>query len=620
MPKNDSTEVDTLDVNRIVAELTVSTAKEVIKNVGSIISMTSDKLSDLFSNIYKDYLIQTYSKVSTIKTFINPQKPIDLYDNFVSLNLKNGSAIVDEVEFIEKLKPGKKVVISALAGRGKSVLMKYIALSKYHAPDGRIPIFLELRNLNSLTKKDILYYLHNTYKGDKRLSYEKFISYLNSGAFLLIFDGFDEVNPADRDDIENQILIISRKHPEVTIIISGRPDEKFNSWSNFNHYSILPMTIEQVEDLVSKLDYDHALKNKFMKQVKGSLFESHDSFLSTPLLATLMLLTFEQYADIPNKLHVFYDNAFETLFKKHDAMKEQYIRSTRSNLPVDVFRKVFSGFCAISYSDSVYSFSREHILSDINKSLNYYQNPCNPEQFLSDLVESVCLIQLEGFEYHFVHRSFQEYFCALFLAKADKTTRIKFLEESAKIYGDNVLLMLFDMAQEILEKEWILETVERCISQIDMNGGEPIDALMQEVKSITIHFSDGGARVRLWHLGALQSEMRILRTLYNSYFIGTGIHDVIGISRISEEPKSARKFRSIIEPLIAEDKRFKKVRNNPTDDSVELTVDLNRNDKQWLEDVGILSNSKNILRALNEIQSDLVARTKSRRNFLEDLF
>lgn len=37
--------------------------------------------------------------------------------------------------------------------------------------------------------------------------------------------------------------------------------------------------------------------------------------------------------------------------------------------------------------------------------------------FLEDLCANLCLMYFEGNTYHFMHRSFQEYFCALFFSR-----------------------------------------------------------------------------------------------------------------------------------------------------------------------------------------------------------
>jgi NACHT domain len=617
---NESSSNASVDINQIIAQLTIAAAETSIKNAGSMFKSGMGSLSDIFTNIYRDYLLVTYKKVSTIKTFVNPQTPIDLYDNFVSLTLKNEFETINEIDLIENIKPGCRIVVSALAGRGKSVLMKYIALSKYHAPTGSIPLFLELRQINNISSKDFLVYLHNSYKGTKRLSYNAFLDYLKSGAFLLILDGFDEVSPDNRNQIEKQILDISIEYPKSSIIVSGRPDEKFNSWENFHHFKICPMTLGQVEQLIKLLDYDKPTKLKFLKQVKTRLFKSHESFLSTPLLATLMLLTFDQYADIPDKIHIFYDNAFETLFRKHDAMKEQYVRSTRSNLPVDVFRKVFSAFCAISYSESRFSFSREQLISDISKSLNYYENPCKPEQFLFDLVESVCLIQLEGFEYHFVHRSFQEYFCALFLAHSNSDTRSKFLSESLGRFGDNVVPMLFDMAQEAVEKEWVIRVVDRCIEFIESSGGRSIDAFLSEISAIAMRYIDENSHIQYLELGPLYGELNLLRRLYPAIFIGTGsifVHTKIShigaFDKVIKSRANAGDSRFILQHNAS-------LRKGNSETNPHMVIALLRSDEVWLEEIGLLEHAENTIKALKEIKRDLERREKSRMKFLDGLF
>ena len=64
-------------------------------------------------------------------------------------------------------------------------------------------------------------------------------------------------------------------------------------------------------------------QQKFIDNVKKHLYDKHKSFLSNPLLTTMMLLTFDQFAEIPEKMFLFYEQAFDTLFLKHDATKRR---------------------------------------------------------------------------------------------------------------------------------------------------------------------------------------------------------------------------------------------------------------------------------------------------------
>lgn len=106
----------------------------------------------------------------------------------------------------------------------------------YHAPRGKLPIFLELRSLNSLTSKNLLQLIHSHYKGESSMKFNDFLKALASGYFCPILDGFDEISPSDRADIESQILRIADEFPECPMIISGRSDSRFSSWERFTTY------------------------------------------------------------------------------------------------------------------------------------------------------------------------------------------------------------------------------------------------------------------------------------------------------------------------------------------------------------------------------------------------
>ena len=300
---------------------------------------------------YSSYLEETNERVATFKTFANPAKPVLLLDNFVTTTFENTDRekLYTQDNIIERLMRPARMVISATAGFGKSMAMRYIALSLYQNPRGKIPLFLELRHLNRVTSPNILSYIHTTYKRISEVDIEALKQGLSAGVFVILLDGFDELNHEIRPLIEGQILELARLYPKCSVVVSGRPDDRFLSWRAFSVIKIKPMSKLQILELFSKLEYDAGIKRRFVGKIKKGLYETHESFLSTPLLAILMLMTFELNANIPDKIHLFYAKAFETLFHKHDAMKEQYDRSRRSALQIDEFERVFATFCLKTY-------------------------------------------------------------------------------------------------------------------------------------------------------------------------------------------------------------------------------------------------------------------------------
>lgn len=436
---------------------------------------------------YQEYLSLTHRRVSTIKTFADPTKPVPLIDHFVETNLQQNSTVINQDDLRSFLSDGSKIIITALAGFGKSVLLRYLALSFYENPTGKIPIFIELRDLNRTTSPNIISYIHSLYKQTSKIERGVFEKGLKSGLFVLFLDGFDEINFEHRKSIQEQIIDLAKEYPETSIIVSSRPDEQFSSWQAFNCYGVCPMSLKQVIQLVEKIEYDENIKKKFIGKLKNGLYKKHKSFLSTPLLSTLMMLTYEQNANIPDKMHLFYLRAFETLFDKHDTYKEQYERKRKSNLRIDQFSKLFSVFCFNSYMNEKFEFSKSDIIELINDAISYCGYALNPEEVLFDLTESVCLVQIEGNLYSFVHRSFQEYFTAVFLSQCPEQFRGEFLDEFVFRPWDTVLIMLFDMAQERIEVEWVLPRLKAYVEEVEkLRGALARRALFLQWKSINL--------------------------------------------------------------------------------------------------------------------------------------
>ena len=249
------------------------------------------------------------------------------------------------------------------------------------------------------------------------------------------------------------------------VMVSSRPDARFSSWSEFFQYNILPLDKDKAKGLVSKLEYDRLVKRQFLQKLEENLYEKHTSFASNPLLLTMMLLTYEQIAEIPNKIHLFYEQAFLTLFNKHDSLKSLYKRKSFSGLPLDEFKTVLSSFSILSYSDRKYSFTQEEIDSYLEKSICISGINANTEHFLNDLLDSVCIMQRDGLGYTFTHRSFQEYFTALYLVGMVNENKYEIFDKIAFVNDrDDVIPMIYDINSDLLEQEWIIPRLESLVS------------------------------------------------------------------------------------------------------------------------------------------------------------
>lgn len=617
--------VPEIDPNKIIAELTVRGASEISEAVFGPTASRIRRAYQKVTNAYKPFMEQTYRRVSTVKTFLKSNEPVDLLNIFVPLHFRFGEKIVDQSTIHEVLDNGGKIIVSALAGRGKSVFMRYLATTLYHSGKGQIPLFIELRSLNNLTSKEILPYIHSTYQGSTSIKYADFLEAMKSNLFVIILDGFDEVDHDSRKEIETQIIEFSYIYPSLSLIVSGRPDERFESWEKFLQYQICPMNIGQVKEMIKKCDYDNETRKAFIKKLTPDFFEEHESFLSTPLLAILLMLTFEMNAEIPKTIHTFYENAFATLVRRHDAQKALFLRKTYTGCSVDEFAKIFSAFCFLTYAKSEFQFSENQILDSIEKALNNTGIKVTKEDILRDFIESICLLQKEGLEYSFVHRSFQEYFTAVFLSKSPSVLVEKYLDSQMIRPHDGVIPMWFQMDRDRLERDWCLAAIQSLI-KIFNHPNRNHNFIDIAVDRIDYFYIDGVIVYKSLNWSKTGFKIVVLRQMYPHHF-SAWMYFSYFLQRV-EKKETEQVEKVLVGCKKAGDDRFQslleeKKKSAKADGSNAVPViriKTRDGDHKLYDDLGLTALSEKILPVLAAIEQEVHERVSAGDMFVDDIF
>lgn len=434
--------------------------------VSSLTSFGEDSIRRQRQAIMKAYgpeLLATMRRVSEIKNLLYRLRPAQIRDIFVEPDIADGKNTITASTLFERFCERERIVIRGSAGLGKSVLLKRYCLKHVDDDLQFAPLFLELRKIDEADASDLCLALFSAYKGPSRnANIDDFKDTLSVMGFSVLLDGFDEINVKYRDKVEAAILKFANEFPSCPIMVSGRSERSFLSWETFRVYDIKPMTENKTVELIELLDVDQLLKKKFVEDAVPKLFSNRDiSFVQTPLLAILMLLTYESYADVPTKMHLFYANAFETLLRDHDLTKSLFRRPLISQLPEEEFKRLFAIFCAASYTKSKYEFSRDEIERFLLQSIKAASLDANVAQVIHDLTQSVCVMQFENLEYSFVHRSFQEYFTAVYLRSSAFEVVRSFFEAGFHPTRETVIPMLMGMDRDRIEKEWALEALTK---------------------------------------------------------------------------------------------------------------------------------------------------------------
>jgi hypothetical protein len=401
---------------------------------------------------FEEYIKLSIEKYKYTKTILYKYEPVLIEDFYVDLDLELNNKIIKTQRVENLVEINNNLIITGVAGSGKSTLMKYLFLDSIKNEAG-IPIFIEIRNI----KKDIfndLFEILKEYNFPQDIDLFKKI--LKSGKFIVFLDGIDEVSPDIRDKISNEIIYMRDSFSNNIYIVTSRPNEKYVSWVNFAELKILPLNKEKAQLLIRKLDYENSIKDKFLNNF-DIIFKNHQSFATNPLLLTLMLMTYAEYSVIPTKVSLLYEQIFEMLYSRHDATKFGYTRKHYSNLSQYEFKKIISFFSLESYLDEKIRFTKEEINGYLRRAKEILEIEFDQDQYLKDLIESVCLLIHEGFYYTFTHRTFQEYHTSFFIMNAESNLRKKLLEIAFKrVSYDRTLDLAFEMNRDIFENEFLI--------------------------------------------------------------------------------------------------------------------------------------------------------------------
>ena len=395
------------------------------------------------------------------------------------MGIRNNENIIDTSNVNNILDIGNKLIITGTGGIGKSMLMRHCFLNTISMTP-YIPVLIELRGLNEYSCEDISIeeYVYKTLNifGFK-LEEEYFKYSLETGCYVILFDGYDEVKNALSNKVTQEIIDFSNKYSENHIIVSSRPLQEFVGWSDFIEYSAMPLSKEQALALISKLDYDEEIKSKFYKQLDEELFDKYNSFATNPLLLTIMLMTFEGRVSIPDNKTDFYEQAFSTLFHRHDAMKKgKFKREIESGLGYEDFKKVFSYFCFRTFFKNQYEFSETSVLDNIARAKEkvYSFGDFETLQYLNDMTKAVCMLIHEGLNYRFSHRSFQEYFAAVYTMQLSDNEQKQFVTSWLKSMDGRLttdfLDILCDLQPDRFMKNILYEPLCELYNMYNENG------------------------------------------------------------------------------------------------------------------------------------------------------
>ncbi len=421
------------------------------------------------------YFARLTERFYKIKTLLYYDRPVPVDDFYIPNDL-----YVYTYGRRERVKPDniilsfkkKFMVIVGTGGLGKTMLIHHLVLKliKNYDTYEKLPVVLTLRNFRKDHTNLIDFIKESTEISDIE-------NYLKEGKCVFLLDGMDEIRKGLIKTFEQKLADLADRYPQNSFILCSRPVSDFIRLTKFEVFELAPFTKEQALQLIDHLNYrpeTPELKKVFREKVDKSLYDTHSDFLEIPLLLTIMLLTFERNSKIPQKMYAFYEDAFWTLAERHDSTKIGFDRAYRTQMFPEEFAKVLEEFCTRTYIARQFSFTEESFKEFYNelKVIDKIDKPITFENLKADFTANLCLMYFDSGKYSFIHRSFQEYFCALHLSKSfdDRFALIgQFFEDNFHCVGaDETFNMLYDMTPQKIDKLIFIPYLEDLFSKCNI--------------------------------------------------------------------------------------------------------------------------------------------------------
>lgn len=471
-------------VSKVIPDLMGKT----YKGLRSRYAKADDK--ERIDRAFSNYLTTVLETVGYIKTINNKDTPLQVNQIFVETKLitsKKRKISSDNIGELLKLNPAF-VQINGVGGIGKTTILKQLFV-KVLEQNVFVPVFIELRKVNSYVEvPPIETFVYESMKNKGLdIEYQDFMETLPTGKYVFFFDGFDEVKQGFQSFVFDKINDMRSRYTNNHYFTSSRELELMQTgWSTSNILRVSPFTKEQAVKFVGKVsNIPEEVSNQFINEMDNSeFFKKYESFITNPLLLSIMLMTYQRFATIPGKLHLFYDSAFSTLYQEHDAMKDGYRREKMielSGIAQDDFEKILESFSFHGYMEKKNTYeNKTDLITTVEASKKalsiIYDGDSKVEDFkvsdfIKDISDGISLIVRDGDEYRYIHRSFQEYFSAKYITLLDDELQKEFLngmylKDFEKFYSDEFFPMLYDLSQRQTTKNFILPKLKEFFENI----------------------------------------------------------------------------------------------------------------------------------------------------------
>lgn len=328
-------------------------------------------------------------------------------------------------------------------GEGKSVALMRIALMVIEGREkflsqkkkyfNKVPVLLSIAEITNLSSEDglernLLNYILTVATGKENSFYAKyflkywkhfFLRYLEQGKWIILLDGYDEVNADMRYIFTKKLQCFYEKYPNCIIVVTSRTyvfeADCYPILKRGERLCLSALTREQIYEFIFKWDFSRAEASQLYRRIIMNSQLEH--LAENPFLLTLICYMYKNDAEIEkDNITDFYLEASRCLLKKWEKSKKIQNRVSISLEDKEDALAAFAYFQLKLSGDQSWMSKKEAI-----KAIEESAKMCGISP--SSLLEEICLQSgiivknLFDENYGFYHRSFFEFYAALYIVR-----------------------------------------------------------------------------------------------------------------------------------------------------------------------------------------------------------
>lgn len=396
----------------------------------------SKKISREFINLYRNEILEYETKMAlyfaNTKTLLHKDL-VPFLDIYYPLTIRaesreNSSFIIKSKCIKQLYSNNNAICILGNAGHGKTTIVRFLFIDSVLS-SFKIPIILNLRDLNlndipkgqelNLKSNIIFKYLITHFQFHRISEYAEItIRLLRSGKFLLLFDGYDEINLSKKEVLNKHLYYFVTLFEKNSYLITSRFFSGADSLIPFSNYKIEAFSQEDMKGFIRKQFLN---KGERVNQIIDTVFRKENAsyleYLNNPLFMILFLNSYDTHPTLPPKKSRFFENVYEALYETHDNFSKlgfnriRFIQVSKEN-----FEKILFTFCFYSYFGDTVQFSKTYLVEICEQIKEYISLEFSMDDFIKELKINLNLLVEEDSSLKFIHRSLQEFFAAKFLS------------------------------------------------------------------------------------------------------------------------------------------------------------------------------------------------------------